>query len=237
MSSIGLGDNIDHFIFELNKAIWPSYLDQWIPLHYPNSPWIEIKYKTPQIERKRSNKDGKFCVYLNKRRFKIRTPAGYYLIEMNSHNFVIGGNEVSMQSNTKGDWLYFKFDFIDSKYFKIKLSYDDFEQDYNKYLDVLIRKYEWYVIVKISDIYKIELNEISSIEYFFKYPSLTKFEINLNERIAKNDNIIWKLSELPRNLSIQINTNSKSKSILNDSEFCKLISEFKDYKLGESKYS
>ena len=85
--------------------------------------------------------------------FKIRTQAGYYLIEMNSHNFAIGGYEDSMQSSTKGDWLFFKLDFIDSKHYKIKLSFDDFEQDYNKYLDVLINKNEWYVIVKISDIY------------------------------------------------------------------------------------
>ena len=156
---------------------------------------------------------------------------------MNSHNFVIGGNEDSMQTNTKGDWLFFKYDFINSKHYKVELSFDDFEQDYNKYLDELIGKNDWYVIVKISDIYKIELNELSSIKYFSKYPSLTEFGINLNEEIEENDNVIWKLSELPRNLSIQINTNSKSKSILNDSEFCKLISEFKDHKLGESKYS
>ena len=130
----------------------------------------------------------------------------------------------------------FKLKFIDSKHYKVKFSFDDFEQDYNKYLDVLTCKSDWYSIVKISDIYKIELNELSSIKYFSKYPSLAKCEINLNESIINNDNVVWKLSELPRNLSIQINTNSKLNSILYDSEFCKLISEFKDYKIGKSKY-
>ena len=56
------------------------------------------------------------------------------------------------------------------------------------------------------------------------------------KKSRNNDNVVWKLSELPRNLSIQINTNSKLNSILYDSEFCKLISEFKDYKIGKSKY-
>ena len=159
--------------------------DNWIPLHTTNSPLIEIKYKNHLIERTRSKKDLTFCVYLNKRRFKIRTQAGYYLIEMNPQNFVIGGNENSMQSSTKGDWLFFKLKFIDSKHYKVKLSFDDFEQDYNKYLDELIGKNSWYAIVKISDINKIELNELSSIKYFSKYPSLAKCEINLNEEIKE----------------------------------------------------
>ena len=80
--------------------------DNWIPLHTTNSPLIEIRYKNHLIERTRSDKDLTFCVYLNKRRFKIRTQEGYYLIEMNPQNFVIGGNEDSMQSSIKGDWLF-----------------------------------------------------------------------------------------------------------------------------------
>ena len=216
-------DSVDRVIFDTKESLDYYHLDHWEPLHNLNLPYIEIRNKNHFSKNIIKDYFYGLWVYLNTKQFTLKTKKGNYLVEPISSNIAIIGDNNWKIHNKKSDWFIFKAHFIDGEHFKVKLNFDSFEDE--EILTTFMADHTWLAIVKLSDIYKIELNELHSIQYFSEFSNLTEIELTINESQWDKETIMNRLSKTPRNLNVIIYIELYSAWICYDSEFWKIIAK------------
>ena len=222
-NSFWFKDSVQRAIFVIKQSLNPRDLADWLPLFNSSLTSIEIKDKSFKNKGNLRDKKSSLWVYLRKKQFIIRTSTWYYLVEPISSFIAIVGD--FKQHKFKHNWIFLRLDYIIGEHFKVKLNLDDY-WDYNRYLKgkyVPVR----YAIVKISDIFKIELDNLDFTRIFYNYPNLERFEVHVRESNKRKIFIIKRLSLLPRSLKVRINITYSSAWILYDCDFWSLITEFK----------
>ena len=82
---------------------------------------------------------------------------------------------------------------------------------------------DWCAIVKLRDVFKVELKRLRSVVYYTSFPNLEDFEIKISEESSEKELIIKSLKVIPRKLNLLIKIGSFGEWILYDPDFWKFI--------------
>ena len=166
-------------IFSLPKELELYQLDYWEPLHNMELPYVDIISRFG-LKELFWYSQSIWWVYLKTGEFAIKTKRGWYLAEVISPNIGIVGDNILKLLRKDNDKVIIKSNFIAGEHFKVKLNFDDFEDDISKALiNFMTEEDDWWVIANLNDIYKIGLKELYSMQYFINFPKLDNFEIIL----------------------------------------------------------
>ena len=134
--------------------------------------------------------------------------------------------------NQKESSLVWIWNSIQGENYKVTNSITDIDKDTFETLEnIMTDEFDWCAIVKTWDIYRIELKEILFATFISEFPNITELELTITKYNENKVSTLNILSEISRNLNIQININIDSESILYDIEFWKLIIEFSSFNL------
>ena len=225
-------DSVDRVLFKAQKSLELVDLDYCEPLHNLGLSHIEIRNQNCLNNHVIKDKESTLWVYLRPWQFTVKTSTGWYLVDSTSSKIVIAGDNNCKLQSKSSNWFLFKSHFIEGENYKVMLNFNDLEEGIEKTLKIFMtNEDDRYALVKISDIYKVELKEFYSTQYFAGFPCLTELELTIDECNLAKDSIMSRLNTIPRNLNLQINVSTYAEWIWYDSEFWDFINEFPSFKI------
>ena len=157
--------------------------------------------------------DTDLWMYLRPCQFTIKTKKIWYLIESISPiAIIVSDKEICIlnQNENEGSLVWI-WNSIQGENYKVTNSLTDIDKDTFETLeDIVNSSLDWGVVLKIRDIYKIELKVILFATFISEFPNITELELTITKYNENKVSTLNILSEISRNLNIQININIDS---------------------------